>query len=290
MHALHYCHVDVFGDRPYRGNSLAVVFDAAQLSNSQRQQITQELRHFETVFLEPLDSPQVLRAHICDQFEELDFAGHPLLGAACALHQASSKRMPQQWRFVLNRKEVSISTAIQGSGFYAQMNQGAPEFIGLVAQTHWAPLCAALQVSQESLHPQLPIEVVSLGLPYVIVPLRHGLEKARLTHENFEAFLRQFGAQFAYVFDVEKREGRTWNNDGILEDVATGSAAGAVAAYLTKHGRLHCGERAILNQGRFAGRPSQMEVETEGTAQAITNVVVAGRVFVIGRGTLEVLP
>lgn len=287
---LHFTHADVFASAPYRGNSLAVVQDGLGLDARQRLAVTQELRHFETVFLEPTETRSHWRARICDLIEELDFAGHPLLGAAAVLHRDSANASEREiWTFILNRKTVTVSTEHRGSGWWAEMAQGKPEFLGSIDQSRHAELVEALNLGLGDLH-DLPLEIVSLGLPYVIVPLRRGLAQARIVHDDFAGLLESMGAKFAYVLDVEASEGRTWNNDGILEDVATGSAAGAVGAYLTKHGRLTPDVSWTLHQGRFAGRPSELIVRTSGAAQAISAVSVGGGVFIMGTGTLEVLP
>ena len=91
-------------------------------------------------------------------------------------------------------------------------------------------------------------------------------------------FLDGYGAQFAYVLDAETLEGRHWNNDGILEDVATGSAAGCVAAFLLRHGRAGDGEERSLAQGRFAGRPSRIAITAHGSPGAVRRVTVGGDV------------
>ena len=77
-----YYHVDVFTDVAYTGNSLAVFVDPPPLDSGQMLRITQELRHFETIFVTTLAEPGAVRARVFDLFSELDFAGHPVLGAA----------------------------------------------------------------------------------------------------------------------------------------------------------------------------------------------------------------
>jgi trans-2,3-dihydro-3-hydroxyanthranilate isomerase len=77
-----YYHVDVFTDVAYTGNSLAVFVDPPPLDSGQMLRITQELRHFETIFVTTLTEPDTVRARVFDLFGELDFAGHPVLGAA----------------------------------------------------------------------------------------------------------------------------------------------------------------------------------------------------------------
>ncbi|MET7303999.1 PhzF family phenazine biosynthesis protein [Embleya sp. NPDC005575] len=99
-----------------------------------------------------------------------------------------------------------------------------------------------------------------------------------------------FGARFAYVLDARAPEGRHWNNDGVLEDVATGSAAGCVAAYLLRHGRTHAGAELTLSQGRFVGRPSTLTIAAHGAPEDVERVVVGGAVSMVGIGTLHALP
>ncbi len=97
-------------------------------------------------------------------------------------------------------------------------------------------------------------------------------------------------AQFAVLLDEVALEVRHWNNDGLMEDVATGSAAGTVGAYRLRYGLTRGGELFMLNQGRFTGRPSILRVQPEGTPEAVQMVKVGGDVVLLGRGVLEVLP
>src|SRR5204863_226852 len=86
------------------------------------------------------------------------------------------------------------------------------------------------------------------------------------------------------------REGRHWNNDGIVEDVATGSVAVCAAAYLRKHGRIDDGIPAVLHQGRFTGRPSEMTITAFGQGEDIRSAVVGGDTVLVGSGQLSELP
>ena len=131
----------------------------------------------------------------------------------------------------------------------------------------------------------------SSPLVSVIVPVRAGaLARARIASPRFGDVLRGLGAQFAYVLDAAAIEGRHWNNDGVLEDVATGSAAGCVAGYLLRHRRIWDGVPVSLAQGRFAGRPSQITIAAWGTPEDVSRVTVGGAVTVVGDGILRTLP
>ena len=104
------------------------------------------------------------------------------------------------------------------------------------------------------------MQVVSTGLPYLIVPVSSGLDRARIAVGDFEERLANVGAKFVYVFDPDRREGRSWDNAGTVEDVATGSAAGPAAAFLIAHGLAGAAEKIVISQGRFLGRPSVIAV------------------------------
>jgi trans-2,3-dihydro-3-hydroxyanthranilate isomerase len=282
---------DVFGTGPYSGNSLSVFRNAEAFDSGQRQTITQELRHFESVFLHATDDRTRYRAYIHTLEEQLDFAGHPLIGAAAVLHASlATAKECSSWTFDLNRKSVTVVTERRNEGWWAEMAQGRPEFLGAVALSRHAELLAALNCRVDDLCEDLPLEIVSVGLPYLIVPLRRRLESARIVRSDFRALLGAVGAQFVYVLDVGASEGRSWDNDGIVEDIATGSAAGPVGAYLTRHGYLEPDRNLTLHQGRFAGRPSELLVRTAGSSHDIQGVSVGGSVFIIGSGALHVLP
>jgi PhzF family phenazine biosynthesis protein len=290
MSQVKYHHVDVFAPRPFSGNSLTVFLDAGSLHRSQMFTITQEMRHFESIFLSPAGAPNTFDAHVFDLIEELDFAGHPLLGAAGVLHSCLNTGDQAVWTFQLRAKTVKVKTERAGKGFRALLDQGRPEFLGEVPSTRREEFAAALHLEVGQLSRDLPLEVVSTGLRYLIVPLEKGLEQARIVRADFEGLLRTVNAQFAYVLDVQELEGRHWNNDGVMEDIATGSGAGTVGAYLTKHGRIRVGDEFILRQGRFLGRPSEIRVRSEGAPGEITRVQVGGDVALVGRGALDTVP
>lgn len=286
--SLEYVHVDVFSHVPYSGNSLPVFTSAAGLSARQMLRITQELRHFEAIFLEPTDDVYTVRARVFDLFEELPFAGHPLIGAAAVLHHRSGRGELQSWRFVLAAKVVSIVTEQTEHGYTGLLDQGAPEFSGLVTERD--RFAHAFGLTPDDLHPDLPLEVVSTGLRYLILPVRVGvLERAHIQHDLTRE-LQEVHAQFAVLFDEAMLEIRHWNNDGLLEDSATGSAAGTIGAYRLRYGLTKGGQRFALNQGRFTGRPGILWVQPEGTSPAIQTVRVGGDVVVVGHGVLEVVP
>jgi PhzF family phenazine biosynthesis protein len=225
---------------------------------------------------------------VFDLTEELPFAGHPLIGAAAVLHHLSGDSGSRSWRFVLPARTVTILTDRAATGYFSLLEQGRPAFRATSKER--SSIAKAFSLGDWELDQRLPLEVVDAGLAYLVVPLLPGaLERARISRDITE-LLRPLGAQFAVLLDEAALEIRHWNNDGILEDVATGSAAGAIGAYRLRHGLTSPDHTFTLAQGRFTGRPSQLGIKPEGTSADVTNVSVGGHVAFVGRGCLEVLP
>lgn len=273
-----FIHCDVFATKPYSGNSLAVFLDHADLDGEQMLTITKELRHFESIFLHQANGH--LSARIFDLFEELPFAGHPIIGAACALHRYFGTDTKRNWSFGLQRdRTVHVSTEYREGRYFGTLDQGRPEMLGVVDKK--PEIARAFNLSRL---PDFPLEFISTGLKYLVVPVDGGLADARITVPDLEEKLQRLGADYAYLFDVKTFEGRHWNNDGILEDVATGSAAGVVGAYALKHGLARPGEGFTLRQGHFIGRPSEIIVTPYGAPKGVERVTVAGEVAFVGQG------
>jgi len=298
-----YHHVDVFTDQPFSGNSLTVFPDSAGLTASQMGRITAEMRHFESIFLEPTADAGIYRARIFDLIEEMDFAGHPLIGAAAVLHllraekRATDRDGPAadghaRWTFRTNARDVEVRTEWHGPGRYAAvLDQGPATFLRTPEESRRADFASWFGLEPGHLDPDLPPQVVSTGLRYLILPVRDGaLSWARIAPPGLDEGLAGIGAAYAYLLDADALEGRHWSNDGGVEDIATGSAAGCVAAYLRRHQRIGDGEAVTLHQGRYAGRSGAMTIRAEGAGEDIRSVKVGGDVALVARGTLSVLP
>ncbi len=277
-----FIHCDVFATKPYSGNSLAVFPESAGLNGDQMLTITQELRHFETIFLNKRNGQ--VSARVFDLFEELPFAGHPIIGAACALHNISGLGGAQTWQIELQEgRSVSVTTVCNEGRYVGTLDQGRPDMIASVPESAKPSIAAAFNLNMSQIS-ELPLEVISTGLKYLVVPVIDGLKDARITIPDLEHKLANLGAEFAYLIDVNKFEGRHWNNDGIMEDVATGSAAGVIGAYALKHGLIAPDQSFALKQGHFIGRPSEILVTSHGSSTAISHVTVAGEVAFVGKG------
>lgn len=280
---MYYYHVDVFSSLALSGNGLTVIFHEEEMEAEYMQRIAQEFKQFETIFLR-ITGKKRFRARIFTVEEELDFAGHPILGAVSSIHKKlHSEENSITVTFELNTKTLQAESIKTNNYFQATMNQGVPNFLGIVKNEWIHNLLQSLNLTSDNLYHALPMEVVSTGLPYLIVPLASGLEQAKVSVNNFEVQLSKINAKFVYVFDVDNLEGRTWDNLGAVEDVATGSAGGSVGAYLYKWKSYKETEDIIISQGRFVGRPSKMKVFSN---QSTGEIIVAGDVKIVAEGTL----
>lgn len=279
---MQYYHVDVFSKGKLTGNGLTVLICNRFPTSETMLQITREMKQYETIFLKKLRDCEY-RARIFTKDEELDFAGHPILGAAAVVQMLHGLKERAEIVFHLNCKDVAVtSVAIKHRQEYVcSMNQGAAQFIGHIDESDYPKLIKPLGLAMDDLAKGYPLQVVTTGLPYLIVPIHSGLERTGMYGNEYESLLHGYGAKFAYVFDLQAMEGRTWDFSG-LEDVATGSAAGPVGAYLCEHGICQAGEKIILHQGRFLGRPSELQVVKE---QETGNMFVSGNVSIIAKGT-----
>jgi trans-2,3-dihydro-3-hydroxyanthranilate isomerase len=259
--SLPFRHVDVFSERPYAGNGLIVVFGGVNEPAACLLLVAQELRQFETIFVEVLGGGGGVRARIFTVEEELPFAGHPIIGAAAALHERLwPDQAERRWLFEIAGRSIAVSSARSGDYYAATMNQGRPEILQAVGDDERSAFAEALGIHERDLLP-LPLQVISTGLPYLIVPVTpQGLERAHVVDDLGDQ-LASIGARFVYVLDPSAPEGRTWDNAGAVEDVATGSAAGPVVAYLDAHLEQAPRAEVRLHQGRFVGRPSVLTIK-----------------------------
>lgn len=285
---LEYRHVDVFADQKMTGNGLTVFIDEQHnLDTTLMQNITQEMRQFESIFLKKTGAPYSFLAHIFTMEEELDFAGHPLLGAAAVLHEKYSNKEKETWQFQLKKKTVTVISEKIASAFHCSMNQGPPSFLKIVNDQDILSFLSSLNIKDENLSKQFPLQVVSTGLPYLIIPIERGIEEIRVQTTQIEDMLRKIGAKFSYVIDIHSLEGRSWDNNGIWEDIATGSAAGPVGAYLYQYNRDTIGQKIILKQGRFMNRESKIHIELEIKNSSISNIIVSGKIQMIAKGIFD---
>jgi trans-2,3-dihydro-3-hydroxyanthranilate isomerase len=278
-------HVDVFAAGPITGNGLTVFLNTENWSSATMLKLTQEMKQFESIFLSEI-SPLGAIARVFTVEEELPFAGHPVLGAAAVLHRT---QMPHSktasWVLKLPSGSLSVNTQQMDNYYVCEMNQGKPSFGQSIDEENIRPFLARLSLDAVDVVSGMSAQVISTGLPYLIIPVtENGLSRAKIVGTDLEALLNTIGAKFILVLNTEEKELRTWDNLGHVEDVATGSAAGPAAAYLIDKGLIDQSHRLELAQGKYVGRPSKIVVvQDEGG-----NLLVRGDVWPVSQGMLEV--
>lgn len=265
MITLEFRHVDVFSRRAFQGNGLVVVLDAEEISAELMQAVTREVRQFETVFITGVDlDRRSTQLPIFTEDEELHFAGHPVLGAAGVLHRMlPGGQSDERWALKVAHRTIDVRTSPGAGWVDVEMDQGIPRLGPAIVGQRAAAFQEALGLTRDHIHPSLPMQVVSTGLDYLIVPVASGMEQARICRPDLEALLQEVGAKFVYVLDPERPEGRTWDNAGRVEDVATGSAAGPAAGYLMQHQIRPSDKPLLIHQGQYTGRPSMIRVRPQ---------------------------
>jgi trans-2,3-dihydro-3-hydroxyanthranilate isomerase len=290
-----YLHYDVFTDHRFAGNQLAVFPDAAGLSARTMQQIAREIGFAETTFVSAAESLDTdVRMRIFTPATEMPMAGHPVVGSAFALaREGRIDRARGEWVFGLNIGPTSVALEWNSAGLsFVWMQQRLPEFgpqfedVGLVSR--------ALGVREHDIRSTgLPIEQVSCGMPFVIVPMKTRASVDRAIPDvrllNFEAYV--FTTDRAGVSDSAHTYSRMFAPElGVVEDPATGSASGPLGSYLVRHS-VFTSEQAtsLLNlQGVKLGRPSWIHISIDTVDGSITRVRVGGTSVFLADGTMEV--
>ncbi|MBW4473690.1 MAG: PhzF family phenazine biosynthesis protein [Stenomitos rutilans HA7619-LM2] len=292
MSSLTFYIVDVFAETKYAGNQLAVFTDAGSLATETMQQLAKEMNYSETTFiLSPEQRSSGYDVRIFTPNQELPFAGHPTLGTAFILqHKIIQKPFET---VALNLKVGQIPVNI----FYANgladvlwMEQRSPVF-GETFTPDAIALILNLDVTDLDLN--FPIQDVSTGVPFIIVPLKthQALKQIRINKDRYFAFIEQTQAKEILVFCPEtyhpenQLSVRVFADAlGIPEDPATGSANGCLAGYLVQYRYFDTPSIDVrVEQGYEIGRPSLLLLRATQTTTKI-QVSVGGRVQLIARG------
>jgi trans-2,3-dihydro-3-hydroxyanthranilate isomerase len=292
--SLSYLHYDVFTDTALEGNQLAVFLDGRGLSTERMQAIAQEMNFSESTFILPAEAPGTdVRMRIFTPQNELPMAGHPTIGSTFALAHTGVIR-PDMKRFVfgLNVGPTPVDLEWKGAELsFAGMMQMVPEFGPVI--TAKAEVAAALGLSEADLVPDLPIQRVSCGVPFLYVPLRNpetvdravsdaaGFRRLKATTGiDLPIFLFSWsGSAYSRMFAPEF---------GIVEDPATGGASGPLGCYLVRH-RIVSGvkaQRIVSLQGVAMRRPSRIHINITEQNGNIVDVKVGGTAVLVGRGEL----
>lgn len=291
---LKFYQADVFTDDPFGGNPVAVFPDAHGLADHQLQQIAREMNLSETVFvLPPTDQAAVVRLRIFTPTQEIPFAGHPVLGTFYVLAQLGLIAVTEGITRVMQECNIGLFPvelhAQEGVLTHVVMTQPKPEFLGPVDEMEDVyKIASALGLPKHAITDmKWPVEVVSTGLPVLIVPVRT-LTAVRSIQPNASAIMdlcSRFGANGIMVFTTVTVEPSATVHArmfapsiGILEDPATGSASGALGAYLVQNGVVDVAPTTdiIVEQGYEIERPSQILVRVESDDDIIKTVKVGG--------------
>ncbi len=282
---------DVFSSRAFEGNPLAVFPDGRGLSDPQMQAIAREMNLSETTFILPRDKAveheRGVRVRIFTPEEELPFAGHPTLGTAFALRGASKA---PEIALELNVGRVPVQFEEKpGEPTFGEMTQKDPQF-GATHDREAVVRAAGLQ--DGDIDPSLPIQTVSTGVGFTIVPLR-GLEvirRLRIDLNAASAYLDRTDGKFFYFVTRETIDPAARLHARMIfyngEDPATGSAAGCTAAWMVANGVAEPDERVLIEQGIEARRPSRIFVRASRQDDRVVNVRVGGCAVEVLRGEL----
>jgi trans-2,3-dihydro-3-hydroxyanthranilate isomerase len=260
--------LDVFTTKPFAGNPLAVVTDGDGISTTTMQAIAREMNLSETVFVQrPTNNRALARLRIYTTTRELPLAGHPVVGTWFLLAELGVVPASEGPVHVLQQTGAGILpvelTFHDGRPKYVTMTQKAAQFSR--TRVNRSALATALGLKLSDFDSTLPIEFVSTGIFNLIVPLsrRAVLARIRINMRALAEVVAPTGTM-AYCFALGTR-GRAYARGmlpwGILEDPATGSAAGSLGAYLVQHEQLRVGEILRIAQGVEMGRPSKIQVE-----------------------------
>jgi trans-2,3-dihydro-3-hydroxyanthranilate isomerase len=299
---LTYLHLDVFTDRLFGGNQLAVYLDPPRdLGDPTLQAIAQEMAFAETTFVFPPEREDTdYRVRIFTPANELPMAGHPTIGTAFALaHAGRIARGQAGTMFGEGVGPIPVDFDWEDEQVrFAWMTQPAPTFGRPLARVD--TLAPALGLEPHELCPNgWPVQEVSCGTPFVIVPVasRGALDRAAADARSLARSLTEQGSPVrpVYLFTTERgADGadvytRMFAPDiGIVEDAATGSASGPLGAYLVHHHAPEGRERVIRNrQGVRMGRPSDLFIEPVIDGDRISAVRVGGSAVIVGTGSLE---
>jgi trans-2,3-dihydro-3-hydroxyanthranilate isomerase len=285
--------LDVFTSKPFAGNPLAVVTDGDGLTAKKMQAIAREMNLSETVFIQrPTNNRALARLRIFTTTQELPLAGHPVIGTWFLLAELGVVPASEGSVHILQQTGAGILpvefTFHNGRPVRVTMTQKPARF--LRAPFSRAALAATLGLKPSDLVPSLPIEFVSTGIANLMVPVTRTAVLSRI-QMNMRALAQLIAPHgtMAYCFAIEGR-GRVRSRGmlpwGIMEDPATGSAAGSLGAYLVHHGQLKSSEPLLVTQGVEMGRPSEIHVEVAAEKEKLTPRV-SGSAVRIFEGKIE---
>jgi trans-2,3-dihydro-3-hydroxyanthranilate isomerase len=310
MTAYRFLQVDVFTDKAFAGNALAVFPEAAGISEEVMLQIAREKNLSETVFvLEPdgKDDRVLRRLRIFTPTREIPFAGHPVVGTWNVLAREGVVPLPEGgngWQHIYHEVGIGVLPLDiefkDGQPVQVVMTQGEFQILDEIDDAHeQAEVARALGLAREDLDEGLPIQVITTGLSCLVVPVRSlaDLRDCRINAALLADIYTRHGGTGCHAFTRETLEvGASRAHarffapaDNIPEDPATGSACGALGAYLVHHGALTLESeegryKFVIEQGDFIRRPSRINLNVKGERGRVEEVKVGGPSVLVARG------
>jgi trans-2,3-dihydro-3-hydroxyanthranilate isomerase len=277
-------YLDAFTSEPFSGNPCAVLPEAEGLSDQQMQKIALETNLSETAFVFRSDKAAVKVRYFMPR-KEIPFAGHPTIATAVMLAQeglipGGQSTVVIDFEFNIGVLPVEIHLETAGKPLKAIMTQQKPSF---ELRVEGQELIRCLGLDTKDFIDQAPLQVVSTGVPFLMVPVTGMdiLKKVQIDRPLFQPLLKRIGVDAAYMFCLGGFEedadahGRLFSSTVGSEDPFTGSAVGCMGAYIAHYGL--CPRRILtVEQGHLMGRPGKGTVETVGSADNIESVKVGG--------------
>jgi trans-2,3-dihydro-3-hydroxyanthranilate isomerase len=286
--------IDVFAEQKYAGNQLAVFRYGSRYSDTEMQKLAKEMNYSETTFImtdEERDGGYDVR--IFTPEHEIPFAGHPTLGTAYVVQREIVRSPVERVNLNLGVGQIPIRFTYSGPEPAEMWMRQVPPAFGETFDA--GPVAEALTLRLEDIDSRFPIQSVSTGLPFMIVPLRdlQALKRASVRRTEYLELIARTEAKATLLFCPEATDSA--NNIsvrvfadyyGVPEDPATGSANGCLAGYLVRHsyfGTDHIDIRS--EQGHQVGRPSLLLLRAQAKKTDI-EVKVGGRAIMVATGEL----
>jgi trans-2,3-dihydro-3-hydroxyanthranilate isomerase len=306
MKEYRFIQIDVFTDRPFGGNPLAVFPEAEGLTTEEMQRLAREMNLSETTFVLPPQAPGAdFKVRIFTPAAELPFAGHPVVGTHWVLAHLGRVDLHEpvtQVRFELGVGVLPADLHVTGDRVErVVMTQDRPTFHAVLEDL--TDLAEGLGLAPEAItETGLPVQVVSTGVPQMMVPIRslaevQSLDAAQLNVAALSRACRAVGTQCVLVFTFETEQPEATVHVrvfapllGVPEDPATGSANGALGAYLVHHRAVPVTKPTVYvlsEQGAELDRPSTVYVEVDLTGEEVTAVRVGGQVVPVAEGVVR---
>jgi trans-2,3-dihydro-3-hydroxyanthranilate isomerase len=296
-----YLHYDVFTGQPFSGNQLAVFLDGRGLTAERMQAIAREIGFSESTFVLPAETSGTdVRVRIFTPAVELPMAGHPTIGTAFALaHTGVIAPGAARSVFGLGIGPTPVDLEWEGGALrFAWMTQANPTFGPVV--TRRADVAAAIGVGESDLAADLPVQVVSCGIPYLLVPFAspQAVDRATVDGSALRRFSTMIGIEAPFFLFARLAQDATDTVHarmfapglGVTEDPATGSASGPLGCYLLRHGLVtpDAARHIVSRQGVVMGRPSRIHIEVTSQDGTIERVRVGGAARLVAQGELLV--